>query len=220
MVPSSCEPRLRQAANAVRTVIRARPWTCTKGSGATARRPSQISLLICAPLGFVDGPRPSRPAARRPARRTGRRPPRARAGGCPAHGPAAAPRPRGATPPARPCAFRTCGRVGAAPAASGHPRGPPGARASWGRARPAAPGGLPAALGGRPGRTGSRPQLGRMHAAARVAAPGLFSSLAEPTWFPPSVYVCPPSSTEPRLRARKHAESIAQRFRNNGDSSV
>ena len=34
---------------------------------------------------------------------------------------------------------------------------------------------------GVPGHAGGRPQLGRMHAAARVVAPGLFSSLAEPT---------------------------------------
>ena len=73
----------------------------------------------------------------------------------PAHGPPAAPRLRGATPPARPCVFRTCGRVGAAPAASRRVRGPPGARTSWGRARPAAPGGLPAAPWGRPAARGA-----------------------------------------------------------------
>ena len=98
----------------------------------------------------------NRPAARRPARRTGRRPPR---------GFAAQP---------RPCARAPFGLVdGSGPPPP--PPAPPAARPA--HALPGAapvpqrPGACPRRPGG-PGRTGGRPQLGRMHAAARVAAPG------------------------------------------------
>ena len=53
------------------------------------------------------------------------------------------PRPRGATPAARPCTFRACGRVGAAPTPVGRARGPHCARASWDGGRPATPRGCP-----------------------------------------------------------------------------